>query len=126
MDTLCDSDSYTLASSGGVRWELCFCMHRYAFAFGDTTTPADSPGVNALLNDAVSDNIAFVGTRYFALHNFPNNQYYLWFFQWTVSAPCRGAAEMINWICMPCQCRLWWQLLTCCLLHISQMQSSPR
>ena len=63
---------------------------RYAFAFGDKTTPANSPGINSLLNGAISDNNPFVGTRYFGLHNFPNNQYYLWFFQWTVSAPAHG------------------------------------
>lgn len=55
------------------------------FAFGDKTTPGNQPGANSLLEGAVSDNNAFVGTRYPALsHNFPNNQYYLFFFQWTV------------------------------------------
>lgn len=45
----------------------------------------NSPGINSLVTGAISDNNPFVGTRYFALHEFPNNQYYLWFFQWTVS-----------------------------------------
>ena len=58
---------------------------RYAFGFGDKTTPGNSPGVNSLLNVAVSSNNPFVGTRYFALHNLPLNQLNLWFFQWTVS-----------------------------------------
>ena len=47
---------------------------------------SNSPGINSLLNGAVSNNNAFVGTSYFALHELPNNQYYLWFFQWTVCA----------------------------------------
>jgi len=66
---------------------------RYALGFGDKTRPRNSPGVNALLDGAVSDNNAFVGTRYFALsHDIPRNQYNLWFFQWAVRslpASCR-------------------------------------
>jgi hypothetical protein len=61
------------------------CSVADAIAFGDKTTPANQPGANSLLTGAVSDNNAFIGTRYFALGNdFPNNQYYLFFFQWTV------------------------------------------
>jgi Ammonium Transporter Family len=68
-----------------------------AIAFGDKTTPSNAPGANGLVSDptAVSDNNAFIGTRYFALGNdFPNNQYYLFFFQYTVRltpAPCCSA-----------------------------------
>jgi Amt family ammonium transporter len=68
---------------------LAFYLFGWAIAFGDKTTPSNAPGANGLVSDptAVSDNNAFIGTRYFALGNdFPNNQYYLFFFQYTFAA----------------------------------------
>ena len=58
-------------------------MHRYALGFGDTST--------SVLGASVSDNNAFVGTQFFAMHKMPWSQFNLWFFQWTVR-PGQAAA----------------------------------
>lgn len=75
------------ACASGIGWYL----FGYAFAFGDktctdTATDTNKPGINSLINGDVSCNNAFVGTRYFGLHELPNNQYYLFFFQWSFAA----------------------------------------
>jgi hypothetical protein len=54
---------------------LGFYLFGYAFAFGDT--------VDA---DNVSTNNVFVGTRFFALDQFPYEQFWKFFFQWTFAA----------------------------------------
>ena len=59
-------------------------MRRYAIGFGDRTNPDYSPGANG----GLSTNNAFLGTRFFGMHNLPWNQFNLWFFQWTVRNPC--------------------------------------
>ena len=57
---------------------------RYVIGFGDQTNPDYAPGVNG----GISANNPFIGTRFFALHNLPWNQYNFWFFQWTVRIAC--------------------------------------
>jgi len=52
-----------------------FYLFGYAFAYGDKT---NSEGENI--------NNPFVGTRSFALHELPTNEYNSWFFQWTFAA----------------------------------------
>lgn len=63
--------------TGSRCWRLQQC--RYAFGFGDKTTPDNSLGVNALLNGDISDNNPFIGTRYFALSDITLNQLNLFF-----------------------------------------------
>ena len=88
--------------------------HAGAIAFGDKTTPANQPGANSPLTGAVSNNNAFTGTRYFALsNNFPNNQYYLFFFQWTVSC-CAALRPLVLWAIV--QCCIVAQTSHCCVI----------
>ena len=77
-------------TSTEVTW--CGRLRRYAIGFGDRTSAglsgvgtnsAGYPGVNG----GVSTNNPFLGTRFFAMHDLPWNQYNLWFFQWTVRPP---------------------------------------
>ena len=73
-----------------------YYLFGYAFAWGDHSTE------NAEGNTVYTQN-AFIGSQYFALHGLSHDDYYLWVFQWSVSAStCRCHLHTllicVNWV----------------------------